>query len=72
MFDYGEFVPQALKSSQDPYYRTLGERMDLYTDDAESVYPVLNRTHAYIESYSYSLIYFLDVFQASFHIGVII
>lgn len=65
MLDYGEFVPQALRSSQDKYYRTLGEKMDMYADDDESVYPVLNGTHAYIESFSYSLILFWDTYQAS-------
>ena len=65
MLDYGEFVPQAMRSSQDQYYRTLGEKMDMYADDDESVYPVLNGTHAYIESYSYSLILFWNTYQAS-------
>lgn len=65
MLDYGEFVPQALRSSQDTYYRALGEKMDMYDDDDESVYPTLNGTHAYIESYSYNLILFWDVYKAS-------
>ena len=69
MPDYGEFVPQALQSSKDEYYRKLGEKLDLYADDAESVYPVLNGTHAYIESYSYSRILFLDVYEVSIKIS---
>ncbi|XP_047499539.1 ionotropic receptor 21a-like [Penaeus chinensis] len=63
MYDYGEFVPGALRTSKDPHYRTLGERLDLYSTDDESMYPVLNGTHAYIESYSYSVVYIFDRYK---------
>lgn len=67
MLDYGEFVPQALMSSQDNHYRALGEKMDLYmfSDIDEAVYRVLNGTHAFIELYSYNIILFWDTHQAS-------
>ncbi|XP_069994245.1 probable glutamate receptor [Penaeus vannamei] len=61
MFDYGEFVPGALKSSRDPYYRALGEKLDLYPTYDGSVHPMLEGTHAYIESYSYNrILIFVD------------
>ncbi|KAK7068289.1 hypothetical protein SK128_006518 [Halocaridina rubra] len=63
MYDYGEFVPDALLASQDPYYRMIGEKLDLYVTDDESMYPFQNGTHAYLETYSYSLIYIFDVYE---------
>lgn len=65
MADYGEFVPQALMSSQDKYYYTLGKKLDLYRNLPESAYPVFNGTHAYIQSYLYSLIFFWDTYKVS-------
>ncbi|XP_042861565.1 ionotropic receptor 21a-like [Penaeus japonicus] len=61
MYDYGEFVPGALKTSQDPYYRALGDKLDLLPTYDGSVYPMLEGTHAYIESYSYNrILIFVD------------
>ncbi|XP_066964504.1 ionotropic receptor 21a-like [Macrobrachium rosenbergii] len=56
MYDYGEFVPGALISSQDPYYRILGERLELFPTYDGAVEPMLAGTHAYIESFSYNRI----------------
>ncbi|XP_037795084.1 ionotropic receptor 21a-like [Penaeus monodon] len=56
MFDYGEFVPGALKTSKDPYYRALGDRLDLFQNYNNSVFPMLDGTYAYIESFSYNRI----------------
>ena len=65
MEDYGDFVPQSLKSSEDINYRALGEKLDLTSSIEESVYPVLNGTHAYLDFYSFTLILFWDTYQAS-------
>ena len=65
MMDYGEFVPQALKSSQDKYYRTLGDKLDLYLAQDNIVRATLNGTHAYINSYLYALILFWKTYKAS-------
>ncbi|XP_047499541.1 probable glutamate receptor [Penaeus chinensis] len=56
MFDYGEFVPGALKTSKDPYYRALGDKLDLFQNYNNSVFPMLDGTYAYIESFSYNRI----------------
>nr|XP_027215329.1 ionotropic receptor 21a-like [Penaeus vannamei] len=56
MFDYGEFVPGALRSSQDPHYKALGEKLDLFSAYGACVKGMRERTHANIESYSYNLI----------------
>ncbi|XP_042886513.1 probable glutamate receptor [Penaeus japonicus] len=56
MHDYGEFVPGALKTSQDPYYRALGDKLDLFPSDDIPVKSMLQGTHAYMESYSYNRI----------------
>ena len=61
----GEFVPQALKSSQDKYYRTLGNKLDLYYEEYDAVHAALNGTHAYINSYLYALILFWKTYRAS-------
>ncbi|XP_068228133.1 uncharacterized protein [Palaemon carinicauda] len=60
MVDYGEFVPEALATSNDEYLKALGDRMDLvynYEDDEisyeELVRKVLGGYHAIIETYSY-------------------
>ena len=65
MMDYGEFVPQALRSSQDKYYRTLGDKLDMYEIEDNIAYATLNGTHGYINSYTYTLIFFWEVYQAS-------
>ncbi|KAG7154184.1 Glutamate receptor-like 56 [Homarus americanus] len=56
MHDYGEFVPEALRSSKTPVYRTLGEKMDLVKLYDDAVYLMSNRTHALLELYSYNRI----------------
>ncbi|KAA0195335.1 Ionotropic receptor 119, partial [Hyalella azteca] len=56
MYDYGEFVPGALASSTDPMYRRIRARLELYPTYAEAVYPMLNGTHAHVESFSYNRI----------------
>ena len=33
MFDYGNFLPEALKISTDPALRRLGNKLDLFTDN---------------------------------------
>ena len=60
MLDYGEFVPEALVSSQDPSLNTLGNKMDLIplrADDeaalAELISTMTDGTHAITETYSY-------------------
>lgn len=61
MVDYGEFVPEALATSQDQYLKSLGERMDLvpnnpYDDDisyGQLVNLLLEGRHSIIETYSY-------------------
>lgn len=63
MYDYGEFVPGALRSSKDPHYRALGSRLDLYATYDEAIYAVVNGTHAYIESFSYNLILLFDAYK---------
>lgn len=68
MYDYGEFVPQALRKSKDPHYRALGRRLDLYATYDEAIFAVLNGTHAYIESFSYNLILLFDVYK----VGIIV
>lgn len=35
MMDYGEFVPEALKTSNDSIFRTLGENLVLYPWDGQ-------------------------------------
>ena len=67
MMDYGEFVPQALKSSQDKYYRTLGDKLDMYDSEYDVVHSTLNGTHGFINSYLYTLILFWDIYKASDH-----
>lgn len=62
MTDYGSFVPEALKTSQNPTLATLGER--LYLDTSleldlpyrNLIYKVLDGTHALIVTVDY-LIY---------------
>lgn len=56
MYDYGEFVPVALKVSSDNYYRSLGNRLELYPSYDEAVFHMLNGTHAYIDSFTYNRI----------------
>ncbi|XP_068208570.1 ionotropic receptor 21a-like [Palaemon carinicauda] len=63
MIDYGEFVPGALKSSSDPYYRILGDRLELDEEIDGGVAPMLRGTHAFIESYSYSKILLVVDYQ---------
>ncbi|MPC72054.1 hypothetical protein E2C01_066347 [Portunus trituberculatus] len=63
MFDYGEFVPGALRSSKDPHYRSLGKKLDLYPTYDEAIYAVVNGTHAYIESFSYNRILLFDTYK---------
>ena len=62
MVDYGEFVPEALISSNDISLRTLGEKMELIPwteeDEGEGSYEqlienLLEGTHAVIDSFSY-------------------
>nr|XP_027207752.1 ionotropic receptor 21a-like [Penaeus vannamei] len=50
------FVPGALKTSKDPHYRALGDKMDLFQNYNDSVFPMLDGTYAYIESFSYNRI----------------
>ncbi|XP_068207781.1 ionotropic receptor 21a-like [Palaemon carinicauda] len=64
MYDYGEFVPGALISSKDRYYRTLGEKLELHPDYDGAVRLMLAGTHAYIESYSYNRILMSVEYQA--------
>ncbi|KAG7154182.1 Glutamate receptor ionotropic, delta-2-like 25 [Homarus americanus] len=53
MCDYGEFVPGALKTSENRVYRALGDKLDLFKE-YEEIIPLMRRgTHAFIESYSY-------------------
>ncbi|XP_076057381.1 uncharacterized protein LOC143034919 isoform X3 [Oratosquilla oratoria] len=58
MCDYGEFVPGALRSSKDPYYRAIGNRLDLfrYPDYDTPTYLLRKGTHAFIESYLFNMI----------------
>ncbi|XP_047499547.1 ionotropic receptor 21a-like [Penaeus chinensis] len=61
MYDYGEFVPGALRSSEDTHYKALGEKLDLFVNYGDSVRVMKERTHAYIESYSYNrILVFVD------------
>ncbi|MCL4130514.1 UNVERIFIED_CONTAM: hypothetical protein GTU68_022538 [Idotea baltica] len=68
MLDYGEFVPEALRTSQDSILHTLGSKLDLepYLPDAEdynygtAVKMVLEGTHAHIETYSYLKLLYAD------------
>ncbi|XP_068227416.1 probable glutamate receptor [Palaemon carinicauda] len=61
MVDYGEFVPEALSTSQDEYLKALGDRMDLVpnnpNDDDISynqlIDLLLEGTHSITETYSY-------------------
>lgn len=62
MVDYGEFVPQALKTSKDSILRKLGEKMTLVPwvdeDEAAAYKQMINEyllpaTDAAIETYSY-------------------
>ena len=65
MVDYGEFVPEALKTSQDTILKTLGDKMTLYPvfdDDYDKAYEdaiagtVLNGKGAMTETYSYLML----------------
>ncbi|KAK7076579.1 hypothetical protein SK128_011616, partial [Halocaridina rubra] len=60
MVDYGEFVPEALATSQDEDLKSLGDRMDLvynYDEDdisyGELTQILLDGEHAITETYSY-------------------
>ncbi|XP_071524430.1 probable glutamate receptor [Panulirus ornatus] len=60
MVDYGEFVPEALATSNDRYLKALGDRMDLvfnHDDDDvsynELLQLVLDGGHAITDTYSY-------------------
>ncbi|KAG0714467.1 hypothetical protein GWK47_014101 [Chionoecetes opilio] len=56
MCDYGEFVPDALKISQNVFYRALGNKLDLYGEYNETVPHMMSGSHAFLESYSYGRI----------------
>ena len=54
MMDYGEFVPDALKTSVDQDFRALGQRMDLVEpEDDYLVETLMKGKYAIIESYAY-------------------
>ena len=57
MQDYGEFVPYALKASNDIDLRTIGNKLDLFPYgnhyDAGMEMVVTNQTHIIVETYSY-------------------
>ncbi|XP_050730799.1 uncharacterized protein LOC127005730 [Eriocheir sinensis] len=56
MSDYGEFVPEALRSSPNENYLSLGRKLDLFYE-YNRVLPHMKRgTHAFLESYAYSSI----------------
>ncbi|MPC27516.1 hypothetical protein E2C01_020687 [Portunus trituberculatus] len=56
MCDYGEFVPEALKESHNRYYRALGTKLDLYEEYNATLPLLIDGSHAFLESYSYSRI----------------
>ena len=56
MHDYGEFVPAAMKTSQDENIHAIGQKLDMFGGDIydpgiEMV--VTNKTHMLIDSYFY-------------------
>ncbi|KAA0188380.1 Ionotropic receptor 118, partial [Hyalella azteca] len=55
MQDYGEFVPDALKVSNDQAMRSLGNKLDLFPEDYDTGVEMVakNGTHALIETFSY-------------------
>lgn len=57
MQDYGSFVPDALRGSQDPSLHHLGKNLDLfpyeYLNYEVGFSWVSNRTHALVETRSY-------------------
>ncbi|KAK8378625.1 hypothetical protein O3P69_009371 [Scylla paramamosain] len=56
MCDYGEFVPEALNVSGNQYYRALGTKLDLHEEYNNTLPLLINGSHAFLESYSYSRI----------------
>ncbi|CAL4165126.1 unnamed protein product, partial [Meganyctiphanes norvegica] len=69
MLDYGEFVPEALKSSSDITFRTLGNKMDMvpflldldFVGEEGCVELVVAGTHAHIETYSYLQLLYINL-----------
>ncbi|CAL4161010.1 unnamed protein product, partial [Meganyctiphanes norvegica] len=69
MLDYGEFVPEALKTSPDRTFKMLGNKLDLvpllmhleYNNEVGCVELAVAGTHAHIETYSYLQLLYIDL-----------
>lgn len=70
MLDYGEFVPDALRTSRNNILKVLGQKLELVpylselpNDNYESIVDmVLNGTYAHIEAFSYLKILYASAF----------